>query len=97
MSEQINSVAELNQKAGVHRMTAEPHVLRTEEVMERYKISRTTLHRWPIAGVMPPPRKVSGRVFWLALDLDQWDASGNVAWDETVALSQAETVFDEGA
>lgn len=52
------------------------HYLNSQEVQNRYKISRSSLYRWkenPQIG-LPAPVKIGHRILWREDDLDAFDA-----------------------
>jgi len=48
----------------------DPLISATDARKELGNISPVTLWRWTEAGLLPPPRKVRGRKFWLVSEID---------------------------
>lgn len=47
--------------------------LKTEEVLARLNIGRTTLHRWIAEGMFPKPGRQGGRrLIWSKDAVDKW-------------------------
>ena len=64
--------------------------LTSNEVQDRYKISRSSLYRWqenPEIG-FPAPMKIGARILWREAELDAFDA--RIA-DASEALNQSKT------
>jgi predicted DNA-binding transcriptional regulator AlpA len=59
-------------------MTSEklPDLLRTQDVCDRYQISRQTLHRWTTEQKFPAPMRLPGKH-------PVWSEDAIVAWEET--------------
>lgn len=38
--------------------------LTTDQVMQKLKVTRMTLHRWTHKGLIPKPAKIGNRLFW---------------------------------
>lgn len=47
--------------------------LKVEDVMLKYRISRTTIWRWAAEGKFPKPKKFSRTTRWSLEELDEWD------------------------
>lgn len=47
--------------------------LTTKDVMNRYKISRTTLYRWESSEKLPKPRKFGTLKRWAVVDLEKFE------------------------
>lgn len=54
--------------------------VREREVLDRVRISRSTLHAWCQKGLFPLPVKISDKsIRWVESDVDAWMASRQLA------------------
>jgi len=52
-----------------------PEVLKTPDILRRYRITKPTLRRWLRAGRFPAPFVVANRAMWRVGDIEQFELS----------------------
>lgn len=51
--------------------------LKTQDVMNRYNVSRSTVFRWERSGVFPKAKSICGMKRWDLEDLIAWERESN--------------------
>jgi predicted DNA-binding transcriptional regulator AlpA len=61
------------------KMPVSKELLTTEDLMDLYSCSRTTIWRWVKAGVLPEPRRIGGLKRWRRPEIEALTADVTAA------------------